>query len=386
MRRVVVVRYSEIGLKGKNRKRFEKALLTNIESVTGWNVMWRWGRMYVDVDWDEEDVSILKRIFGIQNYSPAYLVPADFEAIEKASKDLVKREVALGSRTFKVNTKRASTDFQMGVYDVNRDLGAFVLREFSDSLKVDVHNPDFVLGVEIRDEEALIYTEKIRAYGGLPVGVSGRAVLMLSGGIDSPVAGWYAMKRGVLISALSFISLPYTSEDSKEKIVDIVKILKGFSGGHKIDLHFCNLTPVLEFITDNTPAKYWLVLQRRSMLRIAEKLAERVGAYVVYTGESVGQVASQTLPNISVIEEAVDIPVMRPLCGFDKVEIVNKAKEIGTYEVSIRPHLDVCSVFSPKRPSTKARLDIVKSIENDVWEELSEREKRAFEDLETIVV
>ncbi len=386
MKRVVVVRYSEIGLKGKNRRRFEKILKTNLERVTGWKVTWRWGRMYVEVDWKSADLEVFKRIFGIQNYSPAYITDADFDSLVSASEELVMEELERGSRRFKVGAKRVSKDFPMGVYDINRELGAFILRRFAGSIEVDVHDPDFVLGVEIRDEGAVVYTRKYRAYGGLPVGVSGKALLLLSGGIDSPVAGWYALKRGVIISALSFISPPYTDAPSKEKILDLMGVLSGYSGGRELELYFCPLTPVLELITSESPERYWLILQRRSMMRIASRLAGDIGAVAIYTGESVGQVASQTLVNLMAVESVARYPVMRPLCGMDKVEIVEKAKEIGTYEISIRKHLDVCSVFSPKHPTTGARLDRVEEIESSLGEELRLREEKAFEEMERHVL
>jgi thiamine biosynthesis protein ThiI len=291
-----------------------------------------------------------------------------------------------GARTFKISAKRTHTNFPFGVYDINRLVGAAVLREFPQDLSVDVHNPDFVIGIEVKEKEAYVYSKKIPGPGGLPVGASGKAILLLSGGLDSPVAGWYAMKRGVVIVPLSFISPPYTGKESKEKIMNIVEILKEYSGGRKIHLYLCPLTPVLELLKDTAPQKFLLVLQRRSMMRIAERLAEKTGSSAIYTGESVGQVASQTLQNLGVIEEATKFPVIRPLSGFDKVEIVKKAKEIGTYEVSIKPHLDVCSMFTPKRPATKAPIDKVLEIEEELGESLFRAEEEAFASIEKVVI
>ncbi len=386
MEKVVLVKYAEIGLKGKNRKDFEDRLIENIKRVTGWNVKWRWGRIHAEVDWEEEDVSVLSKVFGVQNYSPAFLVGLDLEEVVEASLKLVEREIEEGKKTFKVYARRAQTKFPLGVYEINRRVGAAVLKRFGENLKVDVHEPDFILSVEVKEKEIYVYSRKIPGPGGLPVGVGGKAVLLLSGGIDSPVAGWYAMKRGVVITPLSFTSPPYTGKETKEKLIDLAGALKEYSGGRNIHLHLCPLTPVLELLKDRAPQKLLLVLQRRSMMRIAERLARRVKAVAIYTGESVGQVASQTLHNLGVIENATSLPVIRPLSGLDKVEIVNKAKEIGTYEISIRPQVDVCSVFTPKNPATKAKIEDVLAVEEGIREDLFKAEEEVFASIEKVVV
>lgn len=385
MRKVLLVKYAEIGLKGKNRKEFEDVLISNIRRFTGWDVSWRWGRVLVNIDWENEDISKISKIFGVQNFSKAFVVGLDMEEIEKAAIEVARPEVENGKRSFKVKAKRSQKSFEYGVYDINKIVGARILKEFPE-LHVDVHNPEFVVSVEVKESEAYVYANKLGGPGGLPVGTGGKAILLLSGGIDSPVAGWYAMKRGVVISALSFISPPYTGKETKEKLMSIARGLKEFSGGRNIHLYLCPLTPVLEFLKDNAPSRYLLVLQRRSMMRIAEKLAKKIKASAIYTGESVGQVASQTLENLAAIEDATSLPVIRPLSGMDKVEIVEKAREIGTYEISIQPQVDVCSIFVPKSPVTKAKLSFVKEIEADMSEKLAKLEEESFAMMEKVIV
>lgn len=385
MKKVLLVKYAEIGLKGKNRKEFEDVLISNIKRFTGWNVSWRWGRILVNIDWENEDISKISKIFGVQNFSKAFVVNLDMEEIERAAVEVSRSEIESGKETFKVKAKRSQKSFEYGVYDINRVVGARILQEFP-RLRVDVHNPEFVVNVEVKESEAYVYANKLRGPGGLPVGTGGKAVLLLSGGIDSPVAGWYAMKRGVVISALSFISPPYTGKETKEKLISLARGLKEFSGGRNIHLYLCPLTPVLEFLKDNAPSRYLLILQRRSMMRIAEKLAKKIKASAIYTGESVGQVASQTLENLAAIEDATSLPVIRPLSGMDKVEIVEKSKDIGTYEISIQPQIDVCSMFVPKNPVTKAKLSFVKEIEAEISEKLTKLEEESFAMMEKVIV
>ena len=385
MKRAILIKYAEIGLKGKNRKEFEDILISNIKRSTGWDVSWRWGRILVNIDWENEDISKITKIFGVQNYSKALVVNLDMEEIERAAIEISKPEVESGKKSFKVKAKRSQKNFEYGVYDINRIVGAKLLKEFPE-LHVDVHNPEFVVNVEVKESEVYVYSDKLKGPGGLPVGTGGRAILLLSGGIDSPVAGWYAMKRGVSITALSFISPPYTGKETKDKLTSLAMKLKEFSGGRNIHLYLCPLTPVLEFLKDNAPIRYLLILQRRSMMRIAEKLSRKVKASAIYTGESVGQVASQTLENLAAIEETISLPVIRPLSGMDKVEIVERAREIGTYEISIKPQVDVCSMFVPKNPVTKARLSLVREIEEELSEKLFKLEEESFAMIEKVIV
>ena len=383
MRKVVAVRYAEIGVKGKNRSHFEEMLKKNIEMVIGIKPERRWGRIYIDFDWQEKSIEVFSKIFGIQNYSPAFMVELDFKKIKEAAYIFAEREIKTGAKTFKINAKRPNKNFPMGIYDINKELGAYILKSFP-KLKVDVHNPDFVIGVEIRDEGAVVYTRKIKGPGGLPIGIEGRALLLLSGGIDSPVAGWYMMRRGIAISTLSFISPPYTGKETTNKLKKLVGKLKEYSSGREIKAYVSPITSLLEFLKDNAPEKLLLVLQRRSMIRIASRFAKSKKLKALITGESVGQVASQTLDNMSVINEASDLLVLKPLLGFDKTEIVNKAKEIGTYEISVERHLDVCSLFIPKHPATKAKLEAVKAIEERLKYDIEKFEDEAFYSIERI--
>ncbi len=385
MRKVLLIKYAEIGLKGKNRKEFEDILISNIRRSTGWDVSWRWGRIIANIDWEVEESSKIKRVFGVQNFSKAFVVDLDMEDIERAAVEISKLEVENGKRTFKVKAKRSQKKFEYGVYDINSIVGARILREFPE-LHVDVHNPEFTVNIEVKEKEAYVYSDKSRGPGGLPVGTGGKAILLLSGGIDSPVAGWYAMKRGVVVSALSFTSPPYTGKDTKKKLISLVERLKEFSGGRNIHLYLCPLTPVLEFLKDKAPSRYLLILQRRSMMRIAERLAKKIRVSAIYTGESIGQVASQTIENIAAIEETTTLPVIRPLAGLDKVEIVKKAEEIGSYEISIMPQVDVCSMFVPKNPVTKAKLSVVKEIEEELSEKLAKLEEESFAMIEKVIV
>ncbi|KAF2960614.1 MULTISPECIES: tRNA uracil 4-sulfurtransferase ThiI [unclassified Thermotoga] len=375
--RVYIVRYSEIGLKGKNRKDFEEILRRNIERVTGMKVKRQWGRFLIPID---ENVTLddkLKKIFGIQNFSKGFLVSHDFEEVKKYSLIAVKEKLEKRNyRTFKVQAKKAYKEYEKGVYEINSELGALILKNFKE-LSVDVHNPDFVLGVEVRPEGVLIFTDRVECYGGLPVGTGGKAVLLLSGGIDSPVAGWYALKRGVLIESVTFVSPPFTSEGAVEKVRDILRVLREFSGGHPLRLHIVNLTKLQLEIKKKVPDKYSLIMYRRSMFRIAEKIAEETDAIAFYTGENIGQVASQTLENLWSIESVTTRPVIRPLSGFDKTEIVEKAKEIGTYEISIKPYQDSCVFFAPKNPATRSHPSILEKLEHQI-PDLPALEEEAF--------
>ncbi|PLV60080.1 tRNA uracil 4-sulfurtransferase ThiI [Thermotoga sp. KOL6] len=375
--RVYIIRYSEIGLKGRNRKRFEETLKRNIEKVTGMNVKKQWGRFLIPVEDDTSLDEKLKKVFGIQNFSRGFLVNQDFEEVKRTALLAVKEKLEQGDyKTFKVQTKKAFKEYKKGVYEMNSELGALILKNFKD-LSVDVHNPDFILGIEVRPEGILVFTDKVECYGGLPVGTGGKAVLLLSGGIDSPVAGWYALKRGVLIESVTFVSPPFTSEGAVEKVRDILKILREYSGGHPLRLHVVNLTKVQLEIKKVVPDKYSLIMYRRSMFRIAEKVAEETNSIAFYTGENIGQVASQTLENLWSIESVTTRPVVRPLAGFDKTEIVKKAREIGTYEISIKPYQDSCVFFAPKNPATRSHPSILEDLEQRV-QNLRELEEEAF--------
>lgn len=385
MEPVVVVRYSEIGLKGKNRGYFEKKLIDNIRKIARPpEINKRYGRIIIrlkDMDFDEIKER-LKYVFGIQNFSFAYAVSHDLDKIKEVVLKLLKLKLK-NEKTFKVQTKRSYKQFPMNSQELSAHIGAFVLENFKE-LSVDVHNPDIIVGIEVKEKEVFVFVGKEQMYGGFPVGSSGKGILLLSGGIDSPVAGWYMMKRGILIETLSFLSPPFTSEKSKNKILELSNILSKYVPD-TLKTWIVPFTPIQQYIKTNAPDRYSLIIQRRSMMRIANKLAKKIKAKAIITGENVGQVASQTLENLHTIESASNLTVLRPLIGFEKIDIVEKAKEIGSYEISIQPYLDSCVVFAPKNPATKSSIKEIEEIESKLTE-LSNLEEKAFENIEKHVI
>ncbi|HHV79558.1 MAG TPA: tRNA 4-thiouridine(8) synthase ThiI [Firmicutes bacterium] len=373
---VILVRYGELGLKGLNRPDFEKALSENIKRALQ-GLEYRYihrdrGRIFIEnysMGEEGEFLSRLSRVFGIVSFSPAMAAELELDQVEQVSLEVFRRAmtvVAEGkSVTFKVHATRANKAFPLDSMELNRHLGAHVLKNIP-GLSVDVHNPDITLAVEIRDR-AYVSCRTLPGPGGLPYGVSGRALLLLSGGIDSPVAGWLAMKRGVEIQAVHFYSFPFTGEKSKTKVIDICKALARWSGA--IQLYVVPFAEIQTSIMEHCHEEMRIVVMRRMMFRIAQELAGRHGALALVTGESVGQVASQTLESMRAVNAVTNLPVLRPLAGADKTEIVRLAKEIGTFEISIRPYEDCCTLFAPKHPRTRpqpaeaeaeeAKLDIV---------------------------
>lgn len=359
MEKVIIVRYCEIHLKGKNRGYFEKIFMMNLEkALVGFRHEIRKpsGRYIVenfDQTRTEEILEKLSRVFGTHTLSSAYKVPAELEMIY----DTVKK-IAPESGSFKVITNRANKSFPLNSMQLNAEIGGRLLQDFP-NLSVDVHAPQHEICIDIRENgDALIFSGHIKGAGGMPVGTSGKGVLLLSGGIDSPVAGYMIAKRGMVLEALHFHSYPYTNMQAREKVEELARILSGYTGG--MTLHVVSVTHIQEAIHKHCPAEMMITLLRRFMMRIAERLAEQVGGQCIITGESLGQVASQTIEGMTSSGSVVEnLPILRPLVGFDKTEIIERAREIGTFETSIQPYEDCCTVFLPKHPLIRPKMEDV---------------------------
>lgn len=367
---LILLKYGEIALKGLNKPLFERKLTDNIKSrldkIGKFSVRRAQSTIYVDplekADMHEA-VSVLKKVFGIVNICPVVKCEKDLESIAETVIQCV-RDNKTTEKTFKIEAKREDKTFPLNSPQICMELGGRVLDAFDD-LSVDVHNPDMVVNVEIR-QQAYVYTGRERGAGGMPVGTNGRASILLSGGIDSPVAGYMIAKRGVELEAVHFHSHPYTSDRAKEKVIDLAKIMAGYCG--KIKLHIVPFTQIQLDIIEKCPENYLTVIMRRIMMRIAEKISVREKSSALITGESIGQVASQTMESLVCTDNAVSQPVFRPLIGMDKEEIVTVSKKIGTYETSILPYEDCCTIFVPKHPKTKPQLSEIieaeKALEN----------------------
>lgn len=359
MEKVIIVRYCEIHLKGKNRGYFEKIFMMNLEKALVGNrheIRKPSGRYIVenfDQTRTEEILEKLSRVFGTHTLSSAYKVPAELEMIY----DTVKK-IAPESGSFKVITNRANKSFPLNSMQLNTEIGSRLLRDFP-NLTVDVHAPQHEICIDIRENgDALIFSGHIKGAGGMPVGTSGKGVLLLSGGIDSPVAGYMIAKRGMVLEALHFHSYPYTNMQAREKVEELARVLSGYTGG--MTLHVVSVTHIQEAIHKHCPAEMMITLLRRFMMRIAERLAEQVGGQCIITGESLGQVASQTIEGMTSSGSVVEnLPILRPLVGFDKTEIIERAREIGTFETSIQPYEDCCTVFLPKHPLIRPKMEDV---------------------------
>ena len=386
-----LIKYGEIGLKGKNRHVFEDALAKQIMRALGkisgdfWVKKER-GRVYVNCSgaWDEEEtVSALQHVFGIVGICPVYEYEAgDIEALKSHMLDYIAAEHPDSHATFKIKAKRVNKDFPMTSMEVDAAVGEAVLEHFP-AMKVDVHHPDILFDLEIRDM-VYIYSKVIPGPGGMPVGSNGSAMLCLSGGIDSPVAGWMIAKRGVSIDAVYFHAPPYTSERAKEKVVDLAKKIAAYCG--PIRLRVVNFTDIQLAIYDTCPHEELTIIMRRYMMRIAEHFAEKNGNLAIVTGESIGQVASQTMHSLITTNSVCTLPVYRPLIGFDKSEIVDIAKKIDTYETSILPYEDCCTIFVAKHPVTKPIPEIIQRSENKLKGKIEELYETAITSAELIKV
>ena len=386
-----LIKYGEIGIKGKNRHLFEDALMKQIrhalKPVEGkFFVRKEQGRIFVETesafDYDEVIVA-LQRVFGIVGICP--MVQAADEGFDKLAEtvnDYLRKVYGDREMSFKVNARRAQKSYPRTSMEINADLGERILAAFP-NMKVDVHKPDVMLDVEIRDQ-IYIYSQIIPGPGGMPVGTNGKAMLLLSGGIDSPVAGYMIAKRGVKIDAVYFHAPPYTSERAKQKVVDLAHLVARYSG--PINLHVVNFTDIQLYIYEACPHEELTIIMRRYMMRIAEHFAKETGCLGLITGESIGQVASQTMQSLAATDAVCTMPVFRPVIGFDKQEIVDIAEKIDTYETSIQPFEDCCTIFVAKHPVTKPNINIIRRSETHLEERIDELVQTAIETTETIWV
>ena len=366
---IFIVRCGEVALKGMNKPYFERMLVdrirSNVKGLGNVEVKRQEGLIFVRADKDVDTdllVRQIAKVFGVASISPAVEAPSNLDAIgEEAVKYMMNLIETKGVKTFKVEAKRADKNFPVKSPEIGRIIGAKVLIGCK-VLKVDVHNPDVLLYVDVRHDRSYIYQDKIAGFGGLPLGTNGKGMVLLSGGIDSPVAAWMMAKRGMLLEAVHFHSYPYTSQRAQEKVEDLARIVASYCGNFK--MHVINLLPIQEQIVQNCPEEETTILVRRFMMRIAEKIAEKNGAMMLITGENLGQVASQTAEALVVTDNVVKMPVMRPLIAMDKIDIMDKAQEIGTFETSIQPYEDCCTVFLPKHPTTKPKLDRIEESES----------------------
>ena len=390
MENLFLIRYGEIGTKGKNRYKFEDKLIENIEAAlkelgAKSKVTKTFGRIFVQTDANKEDVlERLSDLFGIVGICPAQKVNLDIEKIKQQSLELVKRE--LETRTerplpFRITTNRSNKGFPLDTMEVNKELGAYLINNTPDgALEVDLEGAQLELTVEIRDEKSYIYSSERSGLGGLPIGTSDKAGLMLSGGIDSPVAAWLTMKRGVEVIPIYFHTPPFTSARAKEKVIDLAQKLAHYQGGLK--LHIVNFTEIQQEINQNCHDDLITLIMRRQMIKIAQEIMQSKGAKALVTGESIAQVASQTLDAIKVTNEAAQLPILRPLVSFDKTEIIEQAREIGTYKISTKPAQDCCSLFVPQRPETHPSFAQITASENRL--EVEELITEAINEVEVI--
>ncbi|MGM0842699.1 MAG: tRNA uracil 4-sulfurtransferase ThiI [Bacillota bacterium] len=382
----ILVRYGEISTKGRNRKMFTAKLRENIlqalKDFPTISVSASRDRLHIQLGDEngEEIIPRLEKIFGIQSFSPVVKVAQDIEEINRAGLALVQKSFAPG-KTFKVSARRADKKFSMDTNELNYEVGSYILRNV-DGLKVDVKKPDINLNVEVRKEGVYLSSEIYQGSTGMPVGASGKAMLMLSGGIDSPVAGYLTMKRGVEVEAVHFHSPPFTSERAKQKVIDLTKKLSAFSG--KVKLHIVPFTKVQQTIHDQVPENYTMTSTRRMMLRIADEIREKNEGLALVTGESLGQVASQTLESMQAINDVTNTPVLRPLIAMDKLEIIDIAQKIDTHDISILPYEDCCTIFTPPAPKTRPKKDKVTYYESFV--DFDTLIKEAVDGTETLTI
>ena len=379
MKEVILVKNGELALKGLNRSTFEDILVKNIKRRLKYAVgkfTFTKSQSTIIIEPAEEDldfekaVEVIGKVFGIAGYSRAAIAEKDLEDIKNVALSYLGDDLR-SVKTFKVNAKRSDKKFPLTSPELCREVGAHLLRNIP-SLKVDVHNPDIIVTVEVRDKHVFIHGNQIKGAGGMPVGSAGRVALLVSGGIDSPVAGWMMAKRGLQLSAIHFAAPPYTSKRAEMKVRDLVSIVAKYSG--RVNFAVVNFTEIQETIREKCPEELFTIIMRRLMMKIAVRLAERDGCGALVTGESLGQVASQTLGALACTNAVSTIPVFRPLIGMDKDEIITISRKIGAFETSVLPYEDCCTVFTPKHPRTRPTLELIEKAESAVdWDEMIER-------------
>ncbi|MCF0111482.1 MAG: tRNA 4-thiouridine(8) synthase ThiI [Erysipelotrichaceae bacterium] len=383
---LILVRFGELSTKGKNKKTFIKQLQTNVKTALSGFPKLKYertiDRLYIELNGEnvEEISPILQRVFGIRSFSLAMRVPTDIDSMVEAGYQACMKEVDAGAKTFKVEARRNWKQFELISDQINRRIASYTLTH--SNLKVDVHTPDFKLIVEVRQDHTYIMAHTVLGAGGYPVGVGGRAMLMLSGGIDSPVAGYLTMKRGIEIECIHYASPPYTSEQAQNKVKTLAKMLSQYQG--KVRLHIVPFTELQLAIYENCDESYAITIMRRMMYRLADRLGHNRNCLAIVNGESVGQVASQTLESMQTINIVTDMPVIRPVVTYDKLEIIDIAKRIDTYETSILPYEDCCTIFTPKNPVTKPNPEKAEKFERKFdYESLMEK---ALQQTETMVI
>lgn len=385
-----LIKYAEIGTKGKNRYMFEDTLMKQIyhalKDVDGeFQVTKESGRIYVmaEGNYDCDDViDALKRVFGIADICPMVQIEdKGYENLKKSVVSYMDQVYPDKNLTFKVVARRGDKSYPVSSEQMNRDLGEVILEAFP-QMKVDVHHPDVLLRVEVR-QKINLFSEMIPGPGGMPVGTNGRAMLLLSGGIDSPVAGYMIAKRGVVLDAVYFHAPPYTSERAKQKVVDLANLVARYAG--PINLFVVNFTDIQLCIYENCPHEELTIIMRRYMMRIAQELAKRTGAMGLITGESIGQVASQTMQSLAATNDVCTMPVFRPVIGFDKQEIIDLSEKIGTYETSIQPYEDCCTIFVAKHPVTRPNINVIRCSELRLGEQIDGLMEEALNTTERIL-
>lgn len=382
----ILVRFGELTTKGKNRKTFIRKLCNNTKEILSsfprLKYELTYDRMYILLNGEDSDAvsQKLKTVFGIHSFSICYKVESDLDKIKEVVSEIIEKNEGT---TFKIDTKRNDKDYPLHSQDINRAIAGYVFHHTKKDLKVDVHHPDILVKVELRKEYTYVMDNVIKGAGGYPVGVGGKALLMLSGGIDSPVAGYLTLKRGIDIECIHYASPPYTNELAKEKVLDLVNVLRQYTHG-KITVHMVPFTKLQLAVYEHCDESYAMTVMRRMMYRIAEGIAHKNHCLAIVNGESVGQVASQTLDSMQVINEVIRMPVLRPVACMDKLEIIDIANKIGTYDISIRPHEDCCTIFTPKQPATKPRSYKAEAMEAN-WE-FEAMVKECIEETKFIVI